>query len=518
MLRREPANRMTAHPAPPATAPREFFGHPPALSYLFATEMWERFSYYGMRALLMLYMIKYLLLPAQAGGVAGLAGFKSVLEAVFGPLALQPLASQIYGFYTGLVYLTPIFGGLLADRLLGQRRTVILGASLMAAGHFLMAFERWFLLALLVLILGNGCFKPNISTQVGSLYAPGDHRRDRAFSIFYVGINLGAFLAPLVCGTLGETYGWHYGFAAAGVGMTLGLAIYLVATPTLPRDAFVRRDTSHKMDRAGWRAIGALLVLFIPVSLFWATYEQQGNTIALWADGFTDRHVFGAEIPVTWFQAFNPLMIFAFTPFIVALWRRQGETRALDRGQAGDRLLAQRRVVAAHGRGRAANGRRPGELALAVRLLRGDHRRRALSVAHQPLAGDQGRARRRAVDDDGRVAFDQLRRRISRRLSRHLLVGHEQARLLPDAGGHLGGRRPVHRAGEPSAARRAARLVIFFSKIFPEKRSPLFGIMRAAARHIARRANGRRIPRRSDNRDRPTDACGRRPTRAGSDA
>jgi len=325
MLRREPANRMTAHPAPPATAPREFFGHPPALSYLFATEMWERFSYYGMRALLTLYMIKYLLLPAQAGGVAGLAGFKSVLEAVFGPLALQPLASQIYGFYTGLVYLTPIFGGLLADRLLGQRRTVILGATLMAAGHFLMAFERWFLFALLVLILGNGCFKPNISTQVGSLYAPGDHRRDRAFSIFYVGINLGAFLAPLVCGTLGETYGWHYGFAAAGIGMTLGLAIYLAATPTLPRDAFVRRDTSHKIDRAGWRGIGALLVLFIPVSLFWATYEQQGNTIALWADGFTDRHVFGAEIPVTWFQAFNPLMIFAFTPFIVALWRRQGK-------------------------------------------------------------------------------------------------------------------------------------------------------------------------------------------------
>ena len=149
---------MSAHPAPSVSAPREFFGHPSALAYLFATEMWERFSYYGMRALLTLYMIKYLLLPAQAGGVAGLAGFKSVLEAVFGPLALQPLASQIYGFYTGLVYLTPIFGGLLADRLLGQRRTVILGASLMAAGHFLMAFERWFLLALAVLILGNGCF------------------------------------------------------------------------------------------------------------------------------------------------------------------------------------------------------------------------------------------------------------------------------------------------------------------------------------------------------------------------
>src|SRR6476661_3434456 len=325
MLRREPANRMTAHPAPPATAPRAFFGHPPALSYLFATEMWERFSYYGMRALLTLYMIKYLLLPAQAGGVAGLAGFKSVLEAVFGPLALQPLASQIYGFYTGLVYLTPIFGGLLADRLLGQRRTVILGASLMAIGHFMMAFEHLFLVALCFLILGNGAFKPNISTQVGSLYPPGDRRRDRAFSIFYVGINLGAFLAPLVCGTLGEKLGWHYGFAAAGVGMTIGLIIYLAATPHLPRDAFEKRSLpDNKLDAKAWQSIAALLLLFAPVSLFWATYEQQGNTIALWADQFTDRHFLGGEIPVTWFQAFNPFMIFAFTPFVVAFWRHQG--------------------------------------------------------------------------------------------------------------------------------------------------------------------------------------------------
>ncbi len=148
-------------------APRDLFGHPRALGFLFATEMWERFSYYGMRALLVLYMTKYLLLPAQDGRVLGLASFKSALEAVFGPLATQPFASQIYGFYTGLVYLTPIFGGLLADRVLGQRRTVILGAALMAVGHFTMAFEHLFLLALTLLILGSGCFKPNISTQVG---------------------------------------------------------------------------------------------------------------------------------------------------------------------------------------------------------------------------------------------------------------------------------------------------------------------------------------------------------------
>ena len=319
---------MTAAPAPIADRPgagTDRFGHPRALTYLFATEMWERFSYYGMRALLVLYMVKYLLLPAQADSVLGLAAFKGALEFVFGPLDLQPLASQIYGFYTGLVYLTPIFGGLLADRVLGARRTVILGATLMAIGHFMMAFEHLFLFALGFLILGNGAFKPNISTQVGALYAPGDRRRDRAFSIFYVGINLGAFLAPLVCGTLGEQLGWHYGFAAAGVGMTTGLVIYLLASPALPKDSFAKRETAHEpMSREAWLSIGAIMALMLPVSLFWATYEQQGNTIMLFAEQYTDRHLFGAEIPVTWFQAFNPFMIFAFTPFIVALWRRQG--------------------------------------------------------------------------------------------------------------------------------------------------------------------------------------------------
>ncbi len=317
---------MTSLPTAKAAARPDLFGHPRGLSFLFATEMWERFSYYGMRSLLVLYMVRHLLLPAQAGNVAGLASLRAALEAVFGPLAVQPLASQIYGFYTGLVYLTPIFGGLLADRLLGQRRTVILGAALMAAGHFMMAFEHFFLFALLLLILGSGCFKPNISTQVGSLYAEGDRRRDRAFSIFYVGINLGAFFSPLVCGTLGEEVGWHYGFAAAGVGMTVGLLVYLAATPTLPQDAFAARATAAApLTRADRQAIGAILALIIPTSLFWATYEQQGNTIVLWASRYTDRHLFGAfDIPVTWFQAFNPFMIFAFTPFVVALWRWQG--------------------------------------------------------------------------------------------------------------------------------------------------------------------------------------------------
>ncbi len=183
----------SASALPVASAEPQILGHPRGLVFLFTTEMWERFSYYGMRALLVLYMVKYLLQPGAVDGVVGFGGLKQALEAVFGPLDVQPLASQIYGLYTALVYLTPILGGLVADRVLGQRRTVIIGAALMAAGHFLMASQALFLLALLLLILGNGAFKPNISTQVGALYPPGDHRRDRAFSRFYMGINLGAF-------------------------------------------------------------------------------------------------------------------------------------------------------------------------------------------------------------------------------------------------------------------------------------------------------------------------------------
>ncbi len=312
-------------------SPGDLFGHPRGLTFLFATEMWERFSYYGMRALLVLYMTKYLLLRGHAENTLGLASVRNALEVIFGPLDIQPLSSQIYGFYTALVYLTPIFGGLLADRVLGQRRTVVVGAVLMAIGHFMMAVEQLFLFALLALILGSGAFKPNISTQVGGLYAPGDHRRDRAYSIFYVGINVGAFLAPLVCGTLGEEAGWHYGFAAAGVGMLIGLSIYLYALPLLPADELQKAKAGEiarrPLERNEWRSIIALLVLFVPTTLFWATYEQSGNTIVLWADADTDRALglpgFAAQIPTTWFLAFNPFMIFAFTPFVVALWRRQ---------------------------------------------------------------------------------------------------------------------------------------------------------------------------------------------------
>lgn len=189
---------------------REFFGHPAGLYVLFTTEMWERFSFYGMRALLVLYMTSYLLKdPAKLADVIGYSSLESWLVSVFGQMNIQQMSSQIYGLYTGFVYFTPFFGGILAVRLVCQYQTVYLGGILMMIGRFLMASEKMFLVALLFLIVGNGAFKPNISTQVGNLYKPGDHRRDGAFTIFYMGINLGAFFSPLVCGTLGQTGGWH---------------------------------------------------------------------------------------------------------------------------------------------------------------------------------------------------------------------------------------------------------------------------------------------------------------------
>ncbi len=309
---------------------KTILGHPAGLFVLFFTEMWERFSYYGMRALLVLYMTKYLILQTQAGAyVFGFGPLRGAIESVFGPMAVQPLSSQIYGIYTGLVYFTPFFGGMIADRLLGQRKTVVVGGVLMAIGHFLMAVESMFLLALMFLILGNGCFKPNISTQVGSLYPADDPRRDSAFMIFYMGVNLGAFLAPLVCGTLGQVYGWHYGFTAAGFGMCAGLVVYLWGQKFLADDQLTLKK-DNKVQNAPltskeWKAVIGLLALAVLNIVFWAIYEQQGNTIQLFADQNTDWHFLGFEMPSTWFQAFNPAFIFLLTPFLTMFWAWQNK-------------------------------------------------------------------------------------------------------------------------------------------------------------------------------------------------
>jgi POT family proton-dependent oligopeptide transporter len=311
-----------------------FLGHPKGLFVLFLTEMWERMSYYGMRALLVLYMVDHLFLrPDVNEQVVGFATIKGILEGIFGPLAIQPLASQIYGLYTALVYATPLIGGWLADRWLGQYRTVIIGGVLMTIGHFLMAFENLFFLALFFLIMGNGAFKPNISTQVGDLYGKDDPRRDGAFTLFYMGINLGAFLSPLVCGTLGQKVGWHWGFGAAGVGMVIGLFVYIFGQ----RFIKIHPDhVGHKLDQQKnknvekkpftpeeWKAIMALIVLCALNVVFWAVYEQQGNTMQLWADNQTDWNLLGFEVPSTWYQSFNPLTILLFAPLLGLFWKKQ---------------------------------------------------------------------------------------------------------------------------------------------------------------------------------------------------
>ena len=304
-----------------------------------------------MRALLMLYMVKYLFEPGRIEGVLGLAAVKTALELVFGRLDPQPLASQLFGFYTGLAYSTPILGGILADRVLGQRRTVIIGGVLMAIGHFLMAFEALFLIALVMLILGIGAFKPNISTQVGALYAPGDPRRDRAYSIFYIGISIGAFLAPLVCGTLAVLFGWHYGFAAAGIGMLASLAIYLCGSHTLPADTLppAREPAARApLDPGERRSVLTIIGLCAWVALFWAAYDQQGNTLLLWVEDFTDRSIdlwiWRGQIPSPFFLSLNPLMIFVFAPLLVRMWavqsRRGNEPLALSKMAFGCFCLA----------------------------------------------------------------------------------------------------------------------------------------------------------------------------------
>jgi POT family proton-dependent oligopeptide transporter len=232
------------------------------------------------------------------------------------------------------VYLTPFLGGMLADRVIGQRKTVILGAILMAIGHFLMASEHLFFLALTFLIAGNGAFKPNISTQVGLLYPQGDSRRDGAFTIFYMGINLGAFFSPLVCGTLGQKVGWHWGFGAAGVGMIAGLLIYLAGQKYLSADQLAqRRQTelvTHKHEKLTREEVLRILALVVICTLnivFWGVYEQQGNTLQLFADRNTNWNLLGFQVPSTWFQAFNPAMIFVFAPLLTMFWSWQAKRK-----------------------------------------------------------------------------------------------------------------------------------------------------------------------------------------------
>jgi proton-dependent oligopeptide transporter, POT family len=345
-----------------------FFGHPRGLSTLFFLEMWERFSYYGMRALLILFMTA----PAAAGGL----GFDTAV------------AGAVYGLYTSMVYMTTLPGGWIADRLIGQRRAVLYGGIIIAAGHFSMAVQSLttFYIGLTLIVVGTGFVKGNAAVIVGALYGENDVRRDAGFSIYYMGINLGAFIAPLVCGYLGQRVNWHIGFATAGVGMVLGLVQYVLGGRTLgdaglrPAPAASAADAARLRSRAqlaggvlllivlalaigmytgavpltakqiadaagyalvlitvcffGWLFFGAdwtpverkrlyaIGVLFVAATIFWSEFEQAGSTLNLFADRATRTAVFGWEFPSSYFQSLQPLFIITFAPVFAWVWMR----------------------------------------------------------------------------------------------------------------------------------------------------------------------------------------------------
>jgi POT family proton-dependent oligopeptide transporter len=290
------------------SADRTWFGQPRGLTVLFLTNMWEQFSYYGMRAILVYYMTKQLLVA-------------------------QGNASLIYGTYTACAYFTPIVGGVVADRMLGKRRAIIIGGSIMAAGHFFMTFDALVYLGLITIALGNGLFLPSLPSQIDDLYKPGDPRVGWAYNVYYVGVNIGGVLGMLICGTLGEVYGWHYGFGAAGIGMVAGLCIYLYGQRLLPSQALARREVKSTHRPAGFARSTLVLLasIALSVAVFRAAYEQLGNTVALWADVGVNRHAGSFTIPMTWFQMLNPLLVMVMTPPLLAAWRRRADRGAAER-------------------------------------------------------------------------------------------------------------------------------------------------------------------------------------------
>src|SRR5262249_22840624 len=309
---------------------RAFFGHPRGLGYIAFTEAWERFSYYGMQTLLVLYMVNRLLQPAHVERIIGFGPFRHFLEFLYrGHLDIQPLSSAIFGLYTAFVYVTPIIGGLIADRWLGRTRTVIIGALLMAVGQFLVASEITFLFALACLLAGVGCLKGNLASQVGGLYAPGDNRRADAFQIYYIFINAGVIISPLIVGTLGEKVRWAWGFGAAGVGMLISIAIYLSGRKYLPvdsslvqeKEASPASDTKTKLTRRDWMAIVALLVLLPFLTIAIIPNNQIFNAYLVWAQDHANLVFFRRTIPTTWLVTLDSIVSVSFLAGTVVFWR-----------------------------------------------------------------------------------------------------------------------------------------------------------------------------------------------------
>ena len=312
-----------------------FIGHPKGLFYLAFTEAWERFSYYGMTALVVLYMVNQLLLPGHVEHIAGFAGFRAAVESVVGPLSTQALASQIFGLYSGFVYFTPLLGGLIADRWIGQRNAVVIGALSMSGGHLAMAFEQSFLLALVLLVVGSGFLKGNISAQVGALYPRDDEaRRTRGFAIFSTGINFGAVVGPLLCGLLAQVYGWHYGFGIAAVFMLAGLATYLSGYRHLPARVARRTREGSRLTANDWRVIVALVAVMIITIFQSVAYYQLANVLPVWIQQHVALEVGRLTIPIPWYQSIDPLFSILGVPLLFWIWRRQASRKGEPGGLA----------------------------------------------------------------------------------------------------------------------------------------------------------------------------------------
>jgi len=307
---------------------RAFLGHPKGLGYLGFTEGCERFSYYSMQTLLVLYMVKYLLVPGRMENVVGLGWLNAH---VYPGLSGQPLASAIFGTYAALVYATPVLGGIVADKWLGRNTTLIAGGILMAIGHFLMAIQSAFVFALLALVLGVGAFKGNIATQVGALYGPNDLRRAMAFQIFYIFINVSVIIGPLISGTLGQKVGWHWGFGCAGVVMVLGLFIYLSGRKYLPvENRPVRgeeRVPREPLSREDWMCVVYLLILIPVLAVSLLTNQEIFNAYIVWGDEQFNRNIFGWAFPSTWLITIDAAVSFAMLVAVAAFWKWWGAHR-----------------------------------------------------------------------------------------------------------------------------------------------------------------------------------------------
>ncbi|NRF31852.1 peptide MFS transporter [Vibrio coralliilyticus] len=304
---------------------QQFFGHPRGLFLLFGTELWERFSYYAMRAILVLYLT-----DATLDGGLGWST-KDALD--------------LYGIYTGLVYITPLIGGWLADNYLGQRRSILIGGALMAVGQFTLAMPadmlglgtvHTFYLGLALLIAGNGLFKPNISTMVGDLYQEGDNRRDGAFTIFYMGINLGALLAGVIAGSVTDEFGWKSGFIVAGIGMLISLIMQMSLAqswlgdigrePAAKRDLAIKKSSKKEpLTKEEFDRIKVILVMSLFTIVFWAGFEQAGGLMNIYTQQYTDRMIGGFEVPAAWFQSLNPFFIITLAPLLAVLWVKLGK-------------------------------------------------------------------------------------------------------------------------------------------------------------------------------------------------